>query len=349
MLTFILYKYHELCPGNKFKALFDTMTNNKPFVRLGDGFESAALIHYYSNSSTIKKIGSCEFTVKLDNPDSSSGIFASIKKLKLRENTYDGSCKDFIRFTYKNGTRTREICGNIETSPQNNLIRNFFDETSGEMKVEISIDTLYSSSVDGLEVFLVFTAYSDCFGSSLLRCSPEKCISDLFRDDKILNCPPPGCLDESNCVNHEKPIIISVRGESSNSSGSGSAHIIVPVVIVIAVLTGILCFCKKKKTTTNSHPPNSEHVEELRPTARSDLDSYLEFQDVRNIPTVPNQHNYRSVPYAAQEEHIGPMPLVPPDQRHDRPMPTAPPCGFKDDPPPYDTLFNASHNKPANV
>lgn len=149
-------------------------------------------------------------------------------------------------------------------------------------------------------------------------------------------------------MNHEKPAIVSVSGESSPGS-SGSAHIIVPVVIVIGVVIGLLCFCKKAKTATNSQPSNSEHVEELRPTARSDLDSYLEFQDVRNIPTVPNQHHYRSAPYAAEEEHSGPMPLVPPDQRYDRPMPSAPPCGFKDDPPPYDTLFNPNQTKPANV
>lgn len=136
------------------------MTNNKPEVRLGDGVESAALIRYHSNSSTSRKIDSCEFSVKLENPSTTSGIFVSIKKLKLRESRfgYDDQCEDFLRFTYKNGTRTRDICGNIETTVHNNLIRNFFDETSGELKVEISILSSYPS--EGLEVDLVFTAYS---------------------------------------------------------------------------------------------------------------------------------------------------------------------------------------------
>lgn len=158
-------KYTELCPGNKFKAMFDSITNNKPEVRLGEGVESAALIHYHSNSSTVRKIGSCEFNVKLDNPAATDGIFVSIKTLKLRENDYYGgsSCKDFLRFTYKNGTGTREICGNIDTTVHNNLIRNFFDVTSGELKVEISIDTSYLSDSDVLEVYLVFTAYSRKF------------------------------------------------------------------------------------------------------------------------------------------------------------------------------------------
>lgn len=133
-------------------------------MRLGEGVESAALLHYHSNSSTVGKIGSCDFSVKLDNPSGSKGIFASIKKLKLRQNSYgsygDYSCKDFLRFTYKNGTRTREICGDITTSVRNNLIQNFFDETSGELKVEISIDTTYLSEHNELEVDLVFTAYS---------------------------------------------------------------------------------------------------------------------------------------------------------------------------------------------
>lgn len=179
----------------------------------------------------------------------------------------------------------------------------------------------------------------------MLRCSPEKCISDVFRDDKILNCPPPGCLDESNCVNNEKPHVVSVKDKSSDSSGS--AHIIVPVVIVVvATLTGILCFCKKKKSTTNSQSPDGQHVEELRPTARSDLDSYLEFQDVRSLP---EQQQYRTMPLLPEEEHRGPMPLVPPDQRYDKPMPSAPPGGYHDDPPPYDALFSANQNKRANV
>ncbi len=145
--------------------MFDTMTDNRPVVRLSDGHGSAALVRYYSDKSIGKKMGSCEFNVKLDQPSSSQGIFASIKKLKLRENTYDGSCKDFLRFTYKNGTSTRKICGNIETSVHNNMIRNFFDETTGELRVEISIDTSYSNMDDynELEVSLVFTAYSSKF------------------------------------------------------------------------------------------------------------------------------------------------------------------------------------------
>lgn len=181
----------------------------------------------------------------------------------------------------------------------------------------------------------------------MLSCSPEKCIGSIFRDDKIINCPPPGCLDESGCVNNEKPHIVSVKKESSDSSGS--THIIVPlVVVVIAALIGILCFCKKKKTTTNSQGPNGEHVEETRPSARSDLDSYLEFQDVRPMPLVPEQQHYRPTPLPVAEQG-GLMPLVPPDQRYDRPKPSAPTSDFNDDPPPYDALFSADRNKRANV
>lgn len=163
--TYFSDKYHELCPGNKFKALFDKITDNKPEVKLSEGVESAALINYRSNATNYKKIGSCEFNVK--NSNSGHGIFASIKNLKLRERSYssygEDSCVDFIRFTYKNGTSTRPICGNIETSVHNNLIRNFFDETSGEMRVEISIDSRSISSSDTIVVDLVFTAYSSEF------------------------------------------------------------------------------------------------------------------------------------------------------------------------------------------
>lgn len=163
---FLSDKYRELCPGNKFKVLFDSNTNNKPEVRLGEGIQSAAIVHYHSNSSTHSKIGSCEFNVKLDNPFASNGIFVSIKKLKLRKRDHDDHCLDFIRFSYKNGTQTREICENVETSAQNNFIRNFFDVTSGELKVEISIGTSLTGNIDDSnesEVYLVFTAYSRKF------------------------------------------------------------------------------------------------------------------------------------------------------------------------------------------
>lgn len=178
-----------------------------------------------------------------------------------------------------------------------------------------------------------------------MNCSPEKCISDVLVNDNILNCPPPKCSDESNCVNNEKPNVVSVKSGSSDSSSS--AHIIVPIVVlVVAALICIVCFCKKKKPSTNSET-RDEHVQELRPTTRSDLDSYLDFQDVRPVP-VQQQHHYRPMPLVP-EERDRPMPLVPPEQRsHERPMPSAPPSGFKDDPPPYDALFSTP-SKRANV
>lgn len=185
---------------------------------------------------------------------------------------------------------------------------------------------------------------TDCYGNSLLRCSAEKCISDVFRDDKILNCPPPGCSDESDCINNEKPRAVSIGGGGVGGDEShGVAHIVIPlVVLIIAAFIGILCFYKKNKSTTNSQGADGDHVEELRPTTRSDLDSYLEFQDVRPIPMVPEQQPYRP----AEDNRT--MPLVPPEERYDRPMPSAPPS-FKDDPPPYDALFSSNQTKRANV
>ncbi|KAJ6644667.1 hypothetical protein Bhyg_09636 [Pseudolycoriella hygida] len=337
-LSYKQYKYLELCPGNKFKSIFDTITNNKPEVKIGElNYESAALVHY--NSITNRKVGSCEFNVKLVNPGGSNGIFVNIKKLQLREYSYDHSCRDYLRFTYKNATQTREICGNIQTTVHNNLIRNFFDIIDGELKVEIHIDPDFTSSDNEKEVQIVFTAYTQCYGSSRLRCSQQKCISDVFRDDEIINCPPPDCLDENNCKNYEKPSVVLI---SSQSESSGTAHIIVPLVIlVIAALAVIMFFCKKKKTTANSQRANTDHIAELRDTTRSDLDSYLEFEDVGTIPRRP-------MPLRPGDEYRH-MPLVSPDRQYDGPMPSAPPIGLKDDPPPYDELFNTNQTKRTNV
>lgn len=161
-----------------------------------------------------------------------------------------------------------------------------------------------------------------------MQCSREKCISDVLSNDKILNCPPPGCSDESDCINNEKAHVTStsINGNSSSSSSTSSAYIIVPIVVIVlgALAWIVLCFKKKKPTTNTNEHNNDEHVQELRPTTRSDLDSYLEFQDVR------------------------PVPLGAP-QQHERPMPSAPPIGFKDDPPAYDALFNSNPSKRTNV
>lgn len=184
VFIFLADKFHELCSGNKFKTIFDKITNNKPEVKLNQGDLSAALVRHHWNSTSYTKLTSCVFDVKLDNSyGSGSGFFTTIKKLKLRESKYSGygsysgsysdssTCIDFIRFTYRNGSSTREICGNIETTVHNNLIRNFFDETSGEMRVEISIGSTPFLSNDELsntlEVDLVFTAYSSKFMQSI--------------------------------------------------------------------------------------------------------------------------------------------------------------------------------------
>lgn len=175
----------------------------------------------------------------------------------------------------------------------------------------------------------------------MLRCSSEKCISEELRDDTILNCPPPRCLDESDCVNHEKPSMISVPDDLSDSS----QYIVPAVVVAIVALIGVLCFCKKKKAAASSQRSDDGHVEELRPTAQSDLDTYLEFQDVRP----EQQHSRMPMPSVPEGQHRMQFPLVPPDQQYDRPMPSAPLSGYNDNPPPYDALFNPDKNKRANV
>lgn len=165
-------KYHELCPANKFRRIFDKVNNNKPAVKLNQDDLSAAFVHHQWNSTTNLNFNTCEFDVKVDY---ANGIFVLIKTLKLRERKeeYDnncgdmkcGPCIDYLIFTYKNGTRTREICGNVKTTVESNLIRNFFDESSGEIKVEIYIDNSYPirEMNSTLEIDLVFTSYSSKF------------------------------------------------------------------------------------------------------------------------------------------------------------------------------------------
>lgn len=159
-----------------------------------------------------------------------------------------------------------------------------------------------------------------------MACSPEKCISDIFSNDSILNCPPPGCSDENGCINIEAtPTPLVEVDDLSTSFSTTELYIVVSLlVLIVCSLVCLICCCKNRKPTVNSQQRNNnDRVQELRPvpTPVSDFDSYLEFQSVR------------------------PSSLVIPNSQHERSTHSAPRVGFKTDPPTYDAFFDANTPK----
>lgn len=177
---------------------------------------------------------------------------------------------------------------------------------------------------------------SDWRQEKQFQCSTEKCISDAFTNDRILNCPPPGCADESGCVNIEKAQVVPV-----NTDSYSSVCIIIPIVaVVVAAL--MLYFCKQEKPTTNSQRPNVDNVQELRPAGRSD--SHSELQNLRRGSLMPTLQHHRPMEHEISMLLLSPTLLVSPQQQYNRLAPV-PPSDLNDDPPTYDALFGAPNNR----
>lgn len=156
-----------------------------------------------------------------------------------------------------------------------------------------------------------------------MACSSVKCIADVFQNDGILNCPPPGCSDEIGCKNNETSHVVYVEIDDSYVPPSATELYIVMslVVVIVCSLICLIFCCKKRKPTVNSQQRNNN--ERPHPSVVSDFDSYLEFQSVR------------------------PTTLAVPESQHERATQSAPRVGFITDPPTYDALFDANAHKRA--
>lgn len=180
----------------------------------------------------------------------------------------------------------------------------------------------------------------------MFQCDSKKCINGDLRNDGIINCPPPRCLDEKWCRSRYSNVFIVSKKEKPTSFP------FLPIVIVVVTALAMTICCYMLKKTSQ----NLGHVEQPQPTIRPCRDSYVGLQ---NMPMPPQNQHQQHQPFVVGEKQLRePMTLVPSNQQHVRPMPTAPPIepmpsvspnqqrdrpmpsGVNlEDPPPYHSLF----------
>lgn len=218
----------NLCPHSELKSAFNQLYNNRPGIQLTNQSDSAAQVHQIWTEDNIKQFQDCVFTIDsnlyFENGRYGRGMFIAVPKINFRQKP-NGECIDFVRFTF-DGVRSEKICGEFDADSE--LGKNaFFNEGGGIIKVHIFVNK--SIPLQGLqrsvEIDLLFTAYErrfcnyiskhflkkifsfslkiiciDCSSSqSFVRCHPTEddfCISGVFKNDGIHNCPPPHSSDE---------------------------------------------------------------------------------------------------------------------------------------------------------
>lgn len=132
-----------------------------------------------------------------------------------------------------------------------------------------------------------------------MECQPKKCISKDLENDNVLNCPPPGCLDEPSLAEQckIKPIY-----------QAPSSHVLAisALTSLFMVMFGIVAcwYCFKFRHCWNDNQSNNPNASSRPGTTRPDM----EFQTIR-VPSTPDLAS------------------------------TAPPLEEHDNPPSYDSLF----------
>lgn len=201
---------NKLCPYSPLQGAFNQITNNRPFVRLFNGTESAALVHQVWTEDNLKSFQDCAFTVDANlyfdssDPENSRfgrGLTFSVRRINFRYDSKTNQCIDYVRFTFA-GSKTEKICGTFDDHSQIGQGTYFLDPI-GIIKVHIFVDKSkpLEASQRTLEIDLAFTSYEHCTGKNLIRCHTSDdhfCISDTLKNDGIHNCMWPSDADEPN-------------------------------------------------------------------------------------------------------------------------------------------------------
>lgn len=152
-----------LCPNSPLHGSFNQIYNNRPFVRLFNASESAALVHQIWTEDNLKEFQDCAFNVdsNLYFEDSSRfgrGLTFSVKKINFRFDA-NGQCIDYVRFTFA-GSKTEKICGSFDAESEIGQ-KTFFLDPIGIIKVHIFVNKTVPlpASQRSLEIDLAFTAY----------------------------------------------------------------------------------------------------------------------------------------------------------------------------------------------
>lgn len=285
------------------------------------------------NNSQLRETNDCSFRVRILTTLGgyklrSAGIYASIRKLKLRKNDI-GQCYDYITLRYNNHQETNKICGMFDATPDNVDKMPFFADDTGELVVKIKLDKFIPiKSIDEkLEVSIIFTAYEYCDKPLYhqIMCSPGHCISKSLENDGIVNCPPKYCLDEETCFT--KPI----AEEQLNHSNIALSALTSLIFTLFAVgLCLWICWkytsCKNMNTSmTSSTSGNSSRRNRNNNAQRT---TEPEFQTIELPPAfIDRSANDRSIEMSSQQ----------------------PPIDDKDLPPSYESLFSTPPTLPISV
>ncbi|XP_031633317.1 uncharacterized protein LOC116347055 [Contarinia nasturtii] len=219
------YSLRKLCSGSEFHRSFNKLYHNEPGLALFNQSDSATYVHDTLIKDNIDEFQNCEFTVdgNLYTPNGQyrRGIFASVNRLNFRLYS-NGTCIDYVRFRFVNDS-TDKICGRFNAEDEIGQ-RSFFTEPSGVIKVHIFVDKSipFTPQQDSVQVNLLFTAYEPCMANrNLIKCIPnndEYCISSVFKNDDVQNCPPPAG-DERN--KQQKSNQIQYHDGNGRSTKSG--------------------------------------------------------------------------------------------------------------------------------
>lgn len=163
---------NKLCPYSPLHGAFNQITNNRPFVRLFNGTESAALVHQVWTEDNLNSFQDCAFTVDanlyFDSPDPESsrfgrGLTFSVRRINFRYDATTNQCIDYVRFTFS-GSKTEKICGTFDDHSEIGQ-RTFFLDPVGIIKAHIFVNKSIplQASQRTLEVDLAFTSYERMF------------------------------------------------------------------------------------------------------------------------------------------------------------------------------------------
>ncbi|XP_055320304.1 uncharacterized protein LOC129577389 [Sitodiplosis mosellana] len=197
------FSVRKLCPNSQLKLAFNQIYNNKPSIPLFNQSESAVLVHDIWTDENIHTFQDCTFVVDsnlyLANGRYGRGLFASVNTLNFRQDA-QGNCVDYVRFRF-DGSKTDKMCGRFMVDDPVGQ-QSFFNEGGGMIAVHIFVNKSvpFHPLQRSIEVNLVFTAYEKCnTDQSFVKCHPNSddfCISSVFKNDDIQNCPPPTPSDE---------------------------------------------------------------------------------------------------------------------------------------------------------
>lgn len=151
------------------QVTFNQIYNNRPFVRLFNGTESAALVHQIWTDDNLKDFQDCAFTVDSNlyfdspTPDQPSrygrGLTFSVRRINFRYDSTTNQCIDYVRFTFA-GSKTDKICGTFDGESEIGQSTYYLDPI-GIIKVHIFVNKSVplQTTQRSLEVDLAFTAY----------------------------------------------------------------------------------------------------------------------------------------------------------------------------------------------